>query len=47
MERFIFLDYVTSFPEALFRILAWVQAGDIRYEETVSLGLGKQLVQLR
>ena len=25
--------------EALYRMLAWVQAGDIRYEETISPGL--------
>lgn len=39
MEGFIFLDFVAQFPQALYRMLAWVQAGDIRYEETISPGL--------
>lgn len=39
MEGFIFLDFVAQFPQALYQMLAWVQAGDIRYEETISSGL--------
>lgn len=39
MEGFIFLDFMSQFPQALYEMLAWVQAGDIRYEETISVGL--------
>jgi len=39
MEGFIFLDFAARFPQALHQLLAWVQAGDIRYEETISMGL--------
>ncbi|MGB3329238.1 MAG: NADP-dependent oxidoreductase [Thermomicrobiales bacterium] len=39
MEGYIFLDYVERFPEALGRLLGWVQAGEIVWHEQVAFGL--------
>ena len=39
MEGFIFLDYVARFPEALGRLVAWVNEGKIVYTEQIADGL--------
>lgn len=39
MEGFIFLDYVSRFPEALGRLVTWVNEGKIVYLEHIADGL--------
>ncbi len=39
MEGFIIVDYVARFPEAIPELLAWVESGEIAYEQDIQEGL--------
>ncbi|HEY3358021.1 MAG TPA: NADP-dependent oxidoreductase [Polyangia bacterium] len=47
MEGFIVFDYAGRFPDALQELSAWVQAGEIRHEEDVQIGLEHAPATLR
>ena len=39
MEGFIVIDYLSRFPEGSEKLLEWVEAGEIAYEEDIQEGI--------